>query len=139
MLESLTVAVPKSMMSRSDMKPDELAKFEKVTGIKNTRHFIVEDGPAYRHGTLSEFIKAALDQVTIDVAEIEALLVVTQTPDRLSPCMAVEIAAHLGLPHNIPAIDMNHACDGFIMGLWAGQKLSGKTLVICADMLRPRS
>lgn len=127
MLESLTVAVPKNIVPRLHLPAEETAKFERVTGIKKTRHF---------EGSLAEFIKAAIDQTSIDVTTIEALLVVTQTPDRLSPCMAVEIAHHLGLPPNIPAIDMNHACDGFIMGLWAGQKLSGRTLVICADMLR---
>lgn len=132
MLEYLRVAVPRNIVDRSHLPADELAKFEKVTGILKTRRTV--------RSTTANFIKDALISCkmenTINRNAIEALIVVTQSPDRLSPNMAVEIHKFLGLPAHVPALDINHACDGFIVGLWAGQKLSNKTMVICVDRLR---
>lgn len=126
MLSRLLVAAPKNVISRAHISKGDLAVFEKVTGIKKTRRW---------DGSLSSFIKSALEHISIP-RTIGAVIVVTQTPDRLSPCMAVEIHDHLKLPHDVPAFDINHACDGFVMGLYLAKQMRGPVLLICADMLR---
>lgn len=133
MLKSLTVAVPEFVVDRTHTRApkDHLASFERVTGIKKTRRF---------EGTTAEFIKKALSTANyngaLDLRAIDSLIVVTQSPDRLSPCMAAEIHDYLKLPSNVPAMDLNHACDGFVLGLWAARRLGNKSLLICVDRLR---
>lgn len=124
MIESLLVAVPESIVSRE--RSDEVIKFERVTGIKNTRRF---------NGSMSDFIQEALKHYEGPL-NFDNVIVITQTPDRFSPCMAMNVVRFLGLSSSVLAFDVNHACDGWVMGLYLANKLQGKTLLICADQLR---
>lgn len=123
MIESLHIGIPKDVLYR--VPSEELTKFERITGIKKTRRF---------EGSTLEMIYALLD--TIDIkSRIDQIIVVTQSPDRLSPCMAVSVQEHLSLPAYVAVYDVNRACDGWVFGLdlCIGR---GKTLLICADRLR---
>ena len=125
MVEYLTMAVPKDFVDRSRF--GDTAEFERVTGIRKTRRF---------SGSTTEMILKAIDACNFSGEEIEAVVVVTQSPDRLSPCMAMEVHNHLQLPSGVPAFDLNHSCDGWVVGLHVARKISSKTLLICADRLR---
>jgi 3-oxoacyl-[acyl-carrier-protein] synthase III len=131
MIEKLIIGIPRHVVPRDHIPSDELRKFENVTGIRRTRRY---------NGTSAEFIKETLEahsrccETSFD--DVDCLIVVTQSPDRLSPCLAVDIHDFLELPSSVPAFDINHACDGFIMGLWAARALGLKPLVICVDRLR---
>jgi 3-oxoacyl-[acyl-carrier-protein] synthase-3 len=126
MIEQLIVAVPKAIVDRSHLDKNKLIDFERVTGIKKTRRY---------EGTTTEMILRALDASSLDVEGIDAVIVVTQSPDRLSPCMAVEIHNHLKLPKSALAFDINQACSGWITGLRVSATFS-RPLLICADRLR---
>lgn len=132
MLKSLIVATPKECVDRSGLDETKLKNFTRVTGIKKTRR--------YDEGGTASMIKDALMVANfnsqLDIRGIDSLIVVTQSPDRLSPCMAAELHDYLKLPANVPAVDLNHACDGFVLGLWAAKRLGNRTLLICADRLR---
>jgi 3-oxoacyl-[acyl-carrier-protein] synthase III len=54
----------------------------------------------------------------------------------LSPCLAAEVHAYLGLPEHVIAFDVNHACDGWVFGINLANKLGGRTMLICVDRLR---
>ncbi len=127
MIEYLTIAVPKNVVDRSHLDPVALENFERVTGIKKTRRY---------EGTTSQMIIDAMNKCDFYGDDVECVIVVTQSPDRLSPCMAMDVHHHLRLNKSIPAFDINHACDGYIMGLWLAQRTGRKTLLICADRLR---
>lgn len=130
MIRHLTVAVPRYEVPRDGLDPVGLKQFEKITGILHTNRF---------EGTTEEMICRAIDASGVNIKDIGALMVVTQSPDRLSPCMAVGIHEYLKLPNHVPAFDINHACDGWPFALWIASKLGGKkssVMVICADRLR---
>lgn len=55
---------------------------------------------------------------TIDRAQIDALIFVTQTPDYRLPATACELQHRLGLPTGVAAFDVNLGCSGYPYGLW---------------------
>lgn len=66
-----------------------------------------------------------------------AVVVATNTPDRLSPAVAPDVATRLGLG-TVAAFDVGAVCSGFVYGLAAGAGLiaagtAGSVLVIGAD------
>lgn len=142
MIEQLIVGTPHDTLPRRKLgtdcetgvpcyEPQQLANFERTTGIKKTRHFV---------GKTAEMVKKTLAVANynkgLNLKGIQQLIVITQSPDRLSPCMAAEIHAYLGLDEDVPAFDVNHACDGFVFGLMLANRMQRRTLLICADRLR---
>lgn len=126
MIEHLTIGVPKELRDRSYINQESLAKFEKVTGIYKTRRSELS--------TL-EMICKTLDSAMIP-RNVGGVIVVTQSPHRSSPCLAVSVHEHLGLNAWVPAFDVNHACDGYILGLYLARRLAMSIILICADRLR---
>ena len=77
MIEGLYVAVPKKVISREDYpNPQELAYFEKMTGIKKTRRFETVD----THKLIIDGIRAF--DLKNRLGYIDGVIVVTQTPRR---------------------------------------------------------
>lgn len=91
----------------------------KRTGIKERR--ILEAGLA----TSDMAVMAIHDLCTRynkDVADVDAIIVATSTPDVLMPATANIIAQKLNL-NNVWAFDMNAACSGFLYALDMGASL----------------
>lgn len=91
----------------------------KRTGIKERR--ILEQGLA----TSDMAVMAIRDLCTRynkDIADVDAIIVATSTPDVLMPATANIIAQKLGLK-NVWAFDMNAACSGFLYALDMGSSL----------------
>lgn len=59
-----------------------------------------------------------------DVTKLGAVVFVTLTPDSLMPNNASAAHELLGLPANCAAFDINHACSGFIYGLWLSSMIA---------------
>ncbi len=128
MIDALVVGVPSNIVDRRLCNQRDLAEFERVTGIKKTRH--------YESDNTIAMVLRTIKKCGLDFKGVDGVIVVTQSPDRLSPCMAVEVHRALDLPSSAPVIDVNHACDGFIMGLYLARWFSQKTLLVCVDRLR---
>jgi 3-oxoacyl-[acyl-carrier-protein] synthase-3 len=122
-IEWLRVGIPKTIVARQPSP--ELEKFERVTGIKKTRRA--------KHG-IQWSILSTLDRCP--KSRPDNIIVVTQTPDQFSPCTAVWVQDHLKLPKSTLCFDVNHACDGWVVGFHLASRLPGKTMLICADQLR---
>ena len=59
-----------------------------------------------------------LDEQGWDRAGVQALVMVTQTPDYFLPATASPLHARLGLSSNCAAFDVTLGCSGYIYGLW---------------------
>jgi 3-oxoacyl-[acyl-carrier-protein] synthase-3 len=59
---------------------------------------------------------AALAQAGADIAEVDAILVATSTPDSAFPATAVRVQGKLGVTKGF-AFDLAAACTGFVYGL----------------------
>lgn len=66
----------------------------------------------------------------IDPHGIDAVVLVTQTPDALMPASSALLAARLGLRQDIAAFDLNFGCSGYIYGLFQA------SLLVCSGSCR---
>lgn len=128
MINNLTIGVPRHQVDRSGYDPGQLEQFSRVTGINKTRHY---------PGPISTLIRKTLRAAEfVDRIHLRQVIVVTQTPNRLSPCLAMGVHHFLGLPDTVAAFDVNQSCVGFIYGLHIAGYLPGDTLLVCVDKLR---
>lgn len=71
--------------------------------------------------TFSDLALVATEKLLEDLQwqreEIDALIVVTQSPDYLIPSTAIILQDKLGLPHTTIAFDVNLGCSGYPFGL----------------------
>lgn len=74
-----------------------------------------------------------LDEREVDRASVDALILVTQSPDFDLPATACRLQEVLGLSRHCAAFDVNQGCSGYVYGLWmaAGLIASGA----CARIL----
>ena len=62
-------------------------------------------------------IEKLITKTNLDLQEVDALIVCTQTPDFIMPPNACLIHGKLGLRQNTIAFDINLACSGYVYGL----------------------
>ena len=129
MIEGLFVAVPKDIVDREKYDPVQLSQFEKVTGLKKTRRWTT---------STEDTIKRAIDNFKLHegIGHIDSVIVVTQTPSRLSPCMAMTVIQEMGLPPEVMGFDIGQSCTGYVYGLHVAKSLGGRSLLVCVDQLR---
>ncbi|EZP53428.1 MULTISPECIES: ketoacyl-ACP synthase III [Delftia] len=70
--------------------------------------------------------------------EVDALIVVTQSPDYLTPATAIILQDRLGLPHGTVAFDVNLGCSGYpfavqILGSMVASGVVKKGLILLGD------
>lgn len=84
------------------------------TGI-SSRHIAAE------HETTSfmasQAAARALEASTVEVADIDLILVATCTPNHFFPSMACHVQKFLNITRPIPAFDVSAACSGFVYAL----------------------
>ena len=76
----------------------------------------------------------------LDPHEIDALILVTQSPDHLMPPTSSIIQGRLALKQDMFCLDINQGCAGFVVGLIQAfllleQPAVGKVILINADVL----
>ncbi len=59
-----------------------------------------------------------MDQLGWEPESVDALILITQTPDCLTPSTACILQAKLGLSTRVQAFDVNLGCSGYTYGLW---------------------
>lgn len=128
MIEALYVAVPSHIESRAHINPTDLTYFEKLSGIKKTRRW-VDNANGVILNAINKF------DLKNRVGHLDSVIVVTQTPSRTSPCMAMSVVSALGLPQEVMAFDINQSCTGYIYGLHIAKALTGRSLLVCIDQL----
>jgi 3-oxoacyl-[acyl-carrier-protein] synthase-3 len=64
-----------------------------------------------------------LESLHWDRESVEALILVTQSPDYILPATACSLHGRLGLSENCAAFDVNLGCSGYTYGLWLASHL----------------
>lgn len=75
--------------------------------------------------------------------DIDALVLVTQSPDYIMPPTSNVIQGHFGLKHDMICLDINQGCAGYIIGLIQAfmlleQPAINKVVLLNADVLSPK-
>lgn len=108
----------------------------KALGVTERRLAVKEETTAL---TMSiEAAKKLFEEGSIKKEDIGAIIMVTLTPDCLMPNNATYAQYLLDLPKNVAAFDINHACPGYVFGLWNAalicQNMQKKVLLLNGDI-----
>lgn len=82
--------------------------------------------------------KNVLEMLNLQAHDIDALIYCTQSPDYLLPPNSSLLHGLLGMPSNVMAFDISHACSGFIYSLGIANSLiksntASRVLIVTAD------
>lgn len=117
-IAGISAAVPKRVVENRDsplFTAEELDKLFDSVGIERRR--CVEEGT-----TTADLCQAAAERLLLDLgvekSSIDALVLVTQTPDFRNPATAVILQDKLGLPKTTLAFDVALGCSGYVYGLY---------------------
>lgn len=141
----LTVVPRKSIsfedeMANFNFSPAKSKKLALIMGYKN--HRIAAEGQ-----TASDFclygLKYLIDNGLLKKEDIDAMIMVTQSPDYLMPPTSNVLHGKLGLKHDAICMDINQGCAGFEVGLIQSfmlleQPAIKKVVLLNADVLSPK-
>jgi len=96
-------------------KADEVKKVVAMAGISTRR---VADDSICSSDLCTAASKAVLASLNWDPGSIDALIMVTQTPDYFLPSTACIIHKHLNLSETCATFDLGMGCSGYAYGLW---------------------
>src|SRR6185437_1028576 len=134
----LACCVPKNVVSNLDCPESKRSERERLVrniGILNRRL-------CFPWQCFSDLALAAaerlLDELGWQREEVDALIVVTQSPDYLIPATAIILQDRLKLRHGTIAFDINLGCSGYPFGIYTvGSMLSSggirKALLLVGD------
>lgn len=137
-LKGITACVPKEKECSKDytgFSPDETNKFIRITGIEE-RRIAPKNTSALDLGIHA--LNNLILQHHLNPAEIDILLVVSQTREYIMPQMAHIIQQKCGLRNELLCFDIPAGCAGFNLGLSiVGNLLEAgkykKAVLICTD------
>lgn len=116
-------------------------KLKEVMGYD--RHRLVQPGVCV--SDLAVFaLQRLFDSGRLAPQDIDALILVTQSPDHLMPPTSSIIQGRLGLSQDLFCLDINQGCAGFIVGLMQAcmmleQPAIRKVVLVNADVLSRRT
>jgi 3-oxoacyl-[acyl-carrier-protein] synthase-3 len=85
-------------------------------------------------------LQQLFDRGLLKREDVDALILVTQTPDHLMPPTSNIVQGKLGLKQDMVCLDLNQACAGFVLGLMQAfmlleQESIRKVVLVNADVL----
>ncbi len=118
-IKAIACAVPDRVINNEEYYPifgkESVQKFINMTGVKQ-RHV------AYDEQCASDLCfvaaKSVLEKLNWDPSSIDALVLITQTPDYAVPATACVLQHRLGLSEDCIAFDINLGCSAYVYGLW---------------------
>lgn len=115
-IEQISYALPDRVVSNTELRESypewDFDRLEDRTGVFQ-RHIADDDETAL---DLAE--RACGD---LDLGGIDGLIFCTETPDHPIPSNACMLHGRLGLAKNVPALDINMGCSGYVYGLEAAR------------------
>ncbi|NLD47150.1 MAG: ketoacyl-ACP synthase III [Clostridiaceae bacterium] len=118
-VKGIASAVPERLVKNTDYNDvfgeENVSKFINMTGVK-TRHV------AYDEQCASDLCyvaaKKLMDKLNWEPSSIDALIMITQTPDYATPATACVLQHRLGLKEDCIAFDVNLGCSAYVYGIW---------------------
>jgi 3-oxoacyl-[acyl-carrier-protein] synthase III len=124
-------------MKDFDFPPEKSLKLKRVMGYD--RHRIVTDGTCVSDLAVHGF-QRLFERGLVKPDELDALVVITQSPDHFMPATSNVIQGRLNLKHDMLCLDINQGCAGFVVGLIQAfmmmeQASINKVALVNADVL----
>lgn len=128
--------IDNTLATRYENDTKKLNRVKKSVGLQY-RH-IADDSIAV--SDLAEYgANILFDEYGLDKNTIDAIVVITQTPDFFIPATACYLHGKLDLPQTTLAFDINQSCAGFVYGLYTLFSMienggCKRILMICGDI-----
>lgn len=136
-IESLTSISPqKNIKVGGDESSSKVQRLSKAIGIKSK--YVCDPSIKQKFSTLCEAgILHTLESLSLNHNDVDAIIVVTQSPDFIIPGTAVLLQDRCGFTQDLVAYDINLGCSGFPYGLLVahGHLMSGmkRVLLVVGD------
>ena len=123
-IAGMACAVPSAVVGNdifvSRFGAEQMEKFEKMVGVRERRFSDAKESTA----DLAVAAASLLQSKGIWRGDnVDAVLFVSQTPNRMLPATACELQARLGITTDAIAYDINLGCSGFVYGLFSAASL----------------
>jgi 3-oxoacyl-[acyl-carrier-protein] synthase III len=118
-IKGISCAVPENVVLNE--------QYNEVFGVESVQKFINMTGVKKRHVALDEqctsdlcYVAATslMEKLKWDPSSIDALILITQTPDYAVPATACVLQHRLGLNEDCIAFDVNLGCSAYVYGIW---------------------
>jgi 3-oxoacyl-[acyl-carrier-protein] synthase-3 len=124
-------------MANFDFPPARSLKLKQVMGYDKHR---VVDGPVCATDLACFGLERLFGSGQLDRDDIDAMIVVTQSPDYFIPPTSTVIQGRLGLKHDMFCLDITQGCAGFLIGLFQAfllldQPAISKVVLINVDVM----
>jgi 3-oxoacyl-[acyl-carrier-protein] synthase III len=123
-LVGLATAVPSEMIDNTDasdsFSPSDVQKLVETTGVRRRR---VADGRTCTSDLCLAASQRLLHELSWTPDSVDALILVTQTPDYVLPATSCVLQDRLQLSKRCAAFDINLGCSGYVYGLWVASRL----------------
>ena len=125
-LKGVVTVVPEARLDNQAVKEDEQkARQRLIRNIGIRYRHICRDGMVFSDLAVHAFEKL-IDGLNWKRESVDAILLVTQTPDYKIPATACILQERLGLPLNTGAFDINLGCSGYPYGIFVGASMIGE-------------
>ena len=118
-IKGIACAVPDNVVNNEDYSnvfgAESVQKFINMTGIK-TRHVALDEQCA--SDLCYTAAKKLMEKLNWEPSSIDALILITQTPDYATPATACVLQHRLGLSEDCIAFDVNLGCSAYVYGVW---------------------
>ncbi|MDP4180459.1 MAG: ketoacyl-ACP synthase III [Bacillota bacterium] len=118
-IKVIACAVPDNIKKSKDYTEvfgeESVQKFINMTGIK-TRHVALDEQCASDLCYVAA--KSLMEKLNWEPSSIDALIMITQTPDYAVPATACVLQHRLGLSEDCIAFDINLGCSAYVYGVW---------------------
>ncbi|MFZ5988182.1 MAG: ketoacyl-ACP synthase III [Bacillota bacterium] len=118
-IKGIACAVPDNIKRSED--------YNEVFGEESVRKFVNMTGVKTRHVALDEqcssdlcyvAAKKLMEKLNWEPSSIDALILITQTPDYAVPATACVLQHRLGLSEDCITFDINLGCSAYVYGVW---------------------
>jgi len=122
LIAGISTCVPEKRVSNTEsgFDPAEVRKVVSMAGVKERR---VTDSDTCASDLCTQAGKALLDKLEWEPGSIDALIMVTQSPDYFLPSTACLIHRDLNLPDTCAAFDIGLGCSGYPYGLFVANSM----------------
>lgn len=118
-IAAIACNIPKNRVDNLEMPGFDLEKLEKIVKGTGVRHrHLAEASKECTSDFCFSAAKRIIEEMHIDVNEIGAIILVTQSSDYILPATSCILQTRLGLPQDTIAFDVNLGCSGYVYGLY---------------------
>ncbi|MEM1433787.1 MAG: ketoacyl-ACP synthase III [Pseudomonadota bacterium] len=107
--------IENAALAADGFTPTEIRKVSAMAGIK-ARHVV--DPSVCATDLCCQAAEQLLETMSIERSTIDALILVTQSPDYFLPSSSCLVHERLGLPDSVAAFDVGLGCSGYPYGLY---------------------